>query len=118
MASNHGTTLPDELDLVQLRQLAVRMTERNNMRADIMRASVAIQSGYVQIIAHYEGNQLPDMLVMVTNAMVDSLVALEHRWMQCDLEEQADLECFRLILWCQGSSAGTGEWKLEEILQQ
>jgi hypothetical protein len=109
MASNHVTTLPDELDLVQLRQLAVRMTERNNVRADIMRASVAIQSGYAQIMAHYGQSQLPNMLVTVINTMVDSLVALEDKWILYDIEEQGDLECFRLILWRQGGSAGAGE---------
>ncbi|KAJ6178699.1 hypothetical protein N7519_009160 [Penicillium mononematosum] len=108
MASNRAFTPPDELDLVQLRLLADRMTERNNARADIMRAIVTIRSGYEQVIAHYNRNQLPDVLVMVTNAMDVSIAVLQHRWILCDIEEQGDLECFRLILWRQGGSTGTG----------
>lgn len=114
MASNNIITLPDELELMQLelmqlRQLAVRMTERNNTRANIIRARVAIQSAHVQIMAHYEHGQLPDVLVAVTNAIIDSLVTLEHRWTLCNIEEQGDLECFRLFLWRQLGSAGTRE---------
>ncbi|KAJ5252151.1 hypothetical protein N7489_002561, partial [Penicillium chrysogenum] len=109
MASNNIITLPDELDLMQLRQLAVRITERNNTRANIIRARVAIQSAYVQIMAHYEHGQLPDVLVAVTNAIIDSLVTLEHRWTLCNIEEQGDLECFRLFLWRQSGSSGTRE---------
>jgi hypothetical protein len=100
---------------MQLRQLAVRITERNNTRANIIRARVAIQSAYVQIMAHYEHGQLPDVLVAVTNAIIDSLVTLEHRWTLCNIEEQGDLECFRLFLWRQSGSAGTRERKLEGI---
>ena len=74
------------------------MTERNNARAAIIRVIAAIRSGYEHIIAHYNANQPPDMLVMGTNAIDASIAISEHRWMQYDIEEQRALECFRLIL--------------------
>ncbi|KAJ5248099.1 hypothetical protein N7524_012059 [Penicillium chrysogenum] len=78
--------------------LANRVTERNNAQAAITRAIAAIRSGYEHIIAHYNANQPPDVLVMVTNAIDASIAISEHRWMQYDIEEQRALECFRLIL--------------------
>ncbi|KAJ6178700.1 hypothetical protein N7519_009161 [Penicillium mononematosum] len=99
MAENCVTIPPGDLDLVQLRLLADQMTERNNARAEIVRASAGIRVAYAQLVAGFEGRQLPDVFTAITEAMNDSLAVLAYRWSLCDTEEQGDLECFRLLVW-------------------
>lgn len=101
MAENRPVTVipPDELDLVQLRLLADRMTQRNNARAEIIRASTGIRVGYIQLVAGFEGSQIPDVFIAISDAMNDSLAVLAYRWRLCDIEEQGDLECFPLLVW-------------------
>lgn len=83
---------------MQLRLLSRKMVERNNARAEIMQVDTAIRRSHAQLIRCFDPNQ-PDVLIEITNAMNDSLAILAHRWRMCDIEEDEDLECFRLLIW-------------------
>lgn len=54
---------------------------------------------YMQLVREFQLDQLPDVFIVVTNATDDSLAILAHRWRMCDIEEEEDLEYFRLFLW-------------------
>ncbi|OQE83290.1 hypothetical protein PENNAL_c0033G07942 [Penicillium nalgiovense] len=61
MAENRPVTVipPDELDLVQLRLLADRMTQRNNARAEIIRASTGIRMriAWAGLVSNLQGRK-------------------------------------------------------------
>ncbi|OQE83222.1 hypothetical protein PENNAL_c0033G06079 [Penicillium nalgiovense] len=97
MADSRAVILLDDLDLEQLRLLGVRMVRRNNTRAEITRATAAIRSSHAQLLRDFDGQR--ELLVPVTIAMNHSLAILAHMWQICDIEEEQDLECRRLLLW-------------------
>ncbi|KAJ5252152.1 hypothetical protein N7489_002562 [Penicillium chrysogenum] len=49
---------PDELDLVHIRLLADRVTQRNNARAKNIRASAGIRISYTQLAAEPGGHHI------------------------------------------------------------
>ena len=96
MADSRAAIL-DDLDLEQLRHLGIRMIRRNNTRAEITRANAAIRSSHAQLMRHFEGQR--ELLIPVTIAMNHTLAILAEMWRICDIEEEDDLECCRLLLW-------------------
>ncbi|KAJ5252153.1 hypothetical protein N7489_002563 [Penicillium chrysogenum] len=97
MTDTREVILLDNLDIAQLRILRVKMIGRNNTRAEITRANAAIRSSHAQLMRDFDGQ--PELLMPATIAMNHSLALLAYMSRMCDIEEEEDLECYRLLLW-------------------